>query len=72
MNTVSQPVSPTPRVKQFVKIRPDSPPEVGKGMTGIVRQHPFHPPGTEVTTTPVLSIEGNKVETNGSIYEICN
>lgn len=58
--------------KQFVKLKPTSSPEVGKGMTGIVLEHPFHPKGTEVATTKVLSIEGNRVETNGSIYEICN
>lgn len=56
--------------KQFVRIRPKSPPEVGKSMVGIVESHPFHAPGTEVVTTHVLSITGRQAHTRSSVYEL--
>jgi hypothetical protein len=60
----------TGKPKQFVRIRPSAAPEVGKPMTGIVESHPFHKPGTEVVTTPVLSIEGRHAQTRSSVYEL--
>lgn len=64
------PLSYTGKPKQFVQLKPNEPPEIGKGMIGRVISHPFHPPGTEVATTHVLSIDGNRVETRSSVYEI--
>lgn len=60
----------TGKQKQFVRIRPKSTPEVGKSMIGIVESHPFHAPGTEVVTTPVLSIDGRQARTRSSVYEL--
>lgn len=56
--------------KQFVQIRPSSPPVVGQCMVGIVVSHPFHAAGTEVVTSPVLSIDGQRVQTRSSVYEL--
>jgi hypothetical protein len=65
------PLSPyTGNPKQFVRIRPLSPPQIGKSMVGIVESHPFFPRGTEVSTTHVLSIEGRHAQTRSSVYEL--
>lgn len=56
--------------KQRVTLRVSKPPVVGEGMRGIVVEHPFHPPGTEVVTTKVLSITEDFVETRHSIYTL--
>lgn len=58
------------RTKQFVKLRLSQPAKLGEGMIGYVLEHPFHPAGTEVSTTPVLSLEGNRAETRSSVYEL--
>jgi hypothetical protein len=60
----------TGKPKQFVQLKPSKPPQLGHSMVGIVVSHPFHPPGTEVATTNVLSIEGSRVETRSSVYEL--
>lgn len=60
----------TGKPKQFVQLKPDAAPQVGKSMRGIVVSHPHFPPGTEVATTHVLSIDGNRVETRSSVYEL--
>lgn len=56
--------------KQKVVLKVQEEPVVGKGMRGVVVDHPFHPPGTDVVTTAVLSIDGTRVETKHSVYEI--
>ena len=61
----------TGKPKQFVKLKPHAPPQVGKSMIGTVVSHPSFPPGTEVSTTHVQSISGSRVETRSSVYEIC-
>lgn len=82
MTSLALPVSASPapasmpyseylrKPKQFVRIRPHQPPQIGQSMVGTVLEHPFHPPMTEVCTTAVLSIEGNRVETRSSVYEL--
>ena len=61
----------TGKPKQFVQLKPTVEPKVGCAMRGVVVSHPFHSPGTEVVTTPVLSIDGSKVQTRSSVYELC-
>lgn len=61
----------TGKPKQFVRIRPDETPQIGKSMSGTVISHPHFPQGTEISTTHVLSIEGTRVQTRSSVYEIC-
>jgi hypothetical protein len=56
--------------KQIVQLKVSKQPVVGQGMTGVVISHPLHKPGTEVATSNVLSIQGNRVETKRSIYEL--
>lgn len=59
------------RPKQLVRIRPDAPPQVGQSMKGIVQAHPCWPAGTEVCTSPILSVQGNRAETRSSVYILC-
>jgi len=43
-------------------------PTVGRGVFIQVLDHPFHLPGTWVTTSPVVSVDGDKFETRNTRY----
>jgi len=59
-----------PEPKQFVRLRAHGAPRLGENMLGTVVAHPRHPSGTEVVTSPVLHIEGSRVRTRYSEYEL--
>lgn len=56
--------------KQRVRLEVVTAPEIGKGMVGVVLDHPHHAPGTEVSTSPVLAVRENMAETKTFIYEL--